>query len=43
VISECLTWALEVGVDHGVWGAQTEEERRAIKRRRARTRASRAA
>lgn len=42
VVSECLTWALEVGVDHGVWGGQTEEERRALKRR-ARTRASRAA
>jgi WhiB family redox-sensing transcriptional regulator len=38
VVSECLTWALEAGVEHGVWGGQTEEERRALRRRRARTR-----
>jgi WhiB family redox-sensing transcriptional regulator len=36
VVAQCLTWALETGVDHGVWGAQTEDERRALRRRRAR-------
>jgi len=39
VTSECLTWALETGQDAGVWGAMSEDERRALKRRRARARA----
>lgn len=39
VISECLTWALETGQDAGVWGGMSEDERRALKRRHARTRA----
>ena len=43
VVSECLTWALEAGVEHGIWGGQTEEERRAIRRRRARLRVRRSA
>ena len=38
VVSPCLTWALKAGVDHGVWGGWTAEERRASKRRRARIR-----
>jgi WhiB family redox-sensing transcriptional regulator len=41
VLGPCLTWALEVGVEHGVWGGQTEEERRGLRRRRARARTSR--
>src|SRR3954462_13443264 len=39
VVSECLTWALESGQDAGVWGGMREDERRALKRRNARTRA----
>ena len=38
VVSECLTWALESGQDAGVWGGMSEDERRALKRRNARTR-----
>ena len=37
VIDECLTWALKTGQDAGVWGGMSEEERRALKRRAART------
>ena len=36
VLASCLTWALENGVEHGVWGGHTEGERRALRRRRAR-------
>jgi WhiB family redox-sensing transcriptional regulator len=39
VTSECLAWALETGQDAGVWGAMSEDERRSLKRRRARARA----
>jgi WhiB family redox-sensing transcriptional regulator len=39
VVQECLTWALETGQDAGVWGALSEDERRALKRRNARARA----
>jgi WhiB family redox-sensing transcriptional regulator len=39
VRDECLQWALETGQDAGVWGATSEEERRALKRRGARARA----
>ena len=35
----CLNWALENGQDAGVWGGMSEDERRALKRRRARARA----
>ena len=39
VVTERLTWALESGQDAGVWGGMSEDERRALKRRNARTRA----
>ena len=39
VIDTCLKWALESGQDAGVWGAMSEDERRALKRRTARNRA----
>ena len=39
VMQECLTWALETGQDAGVWGGLSEDERRALKRRKARARA----
>jgi WhiB family transcriptional regulator, redox-sensing transcriptional regulator len=38
VREQCLTWALESGQDHGVWGGLSEDERRALKRRTARAR-----
>lgn len=38
VVSECLTWALESGQDAGVWGGMSEDNRRALSRRTARTR-----
>src|SRR4249920_1941272 len=37
VTTECLTWALDSGQDAGVWGGMSEDERRALKRRNART------
>ena len=30
----CLAWALDHGVDSGVWGGHTEAERRALRRPR---------
>lgn len=39
VTEACLNWALENGQDAGVWGGMSEDERRALKRRRARARA----
>jgi WhiB family transcriptional regulator, redox-sensing transcriptional regulator len=39
VTASCLAWALESGQDAGVWGGMSEDERRALKRRNARTRA----
>nr|WP_314223699.1 WhiB family transcriptional regulator [Streptomyces sp. DSM 40713] len=44
VIEQCLQWALESGQE-GVWGGLSEDERRSMKRRAARSRlqASRAA
>lgn len=33
VVDACLAWAIETGQDGGIWGARTEEERRALKRR----------
>lgn len=36
VREECLTWALDTGQDHGIWGGLTEEERRSMKRRQQR-------
>jgi WhiB family redox-sensing transcriptional regulator len=38
VVAQCLQWALETGQDAGVWGAKSEDERRAMKRRAARNR-----
>ena len=40
VREQCLAWAMEVGQDHGVWGGLSEDERRALKRRKARARVS---
>lgn len=37
VSADCLLWALSSGQDSGVWGGLTEDERRALKRRNART------
>jgi WhiB family redox-sensing transcriptional regulator len=34
VASDCLAWALASGQDAGVWGGMSEDERRALKRRR---------
>ena len=39
VTKDCLSWAIESGQDSGVWGGLSEDERRALKRRNARTRA----
>ncbi|MFI6298304.1 WhiB family transcriptional regulator [Nonomuraea sp. NPDC050790] len=39
-VEKCLQWALESGQDAGVWGGLSEDERRALKRRRARARAA---
>ncbi|KAK1184631.1 WhiB family transcriptional regulator [Streptomyces sp. NBS 14/10] len=33
VCDECLEYALNMGVSHGVWGGTGEEERRALRRR----------
>ncbi|MFD7503492.1 WhiB family transcriptional regulator [Streptomyces sp. NPDC059850] len=33
VTHECLVYALETGVTHGVWGGTDEEERRVLRRR----------
>lgn len=39
VIAECLTWSIETGLDAGVWGGMSEDERRALSQRKARARA----
>lgn len=39
VVADCLAWALDNGVDSGIWGGRTEQERRALKRRNTLTRA----
>jgi WhiB family redox-sensing transcriptional regulator len=39
VADACLRWALDSSQDSGVWGGMSEDERRALKRRRARARA----
>lgn len=39
VVNECLEWAIATGQDAGVWGGMSEDERRSLKRRRARQRA----
>jgi WhiB family redox-sensing transcriptional regulator len=38
VVDTCLRWAMEFGADTGVWGGLSDDERRSLKRRRARTR-----
>ena len=38
VQSMCLEWAILAGIDHGVWGGTSEEERRTVRRRTARQR-----
>ena len=38
VTSECLEFALETNQDSGVWGGTSEEERRQLRRARARAR-----
>jgi WhiB family redox-sensing transcriptional regulator len=38
VRSVCLEWAVLAGVEHGVWGGLSEDERRIPKRRTHRTR-----
>ena len=37
VVEQCRQWALDFGEDAGVWGALSEDERRAIKRPRRRS------
>jgi WhiB family redox-sensing transcriptional regulator len=36
VVETCLDWAVESGQVFGVWGGLSEDERRALKRRKAR-------
>ena len=38
VQSLCLEWAMLAGIDHGVWGGLSEDERRALMRRSGRSR-----
>lgn len=38
VHADCLQFAVEVGVDHGVWGGLSEGERRSLMRRAAHAR-----
>jgi WhiB family redox-sensing transcriptional regulator len=33
--AECLTWALDTGQPHGIWGGTTPAERRTMRRERA--------
>ncbi len=40
VMERCLQWALESGQEHGVWGGTDEDERRRMRRRAGRKRAS---
>jgi WhiB family redox-sensing transcriptional regulator len=37
VVTECLKHALNTPIPDGIWGGLTEKERRALKRRKART------
>ena len=39
VVDTCLRWAMESGAYTGVWGGLSDDERRSLKRRQARTRA----
>jgi WhiB family transcriptional regulator, redox-sensing transcriptional regulator len=38
VQTDCLQWALSNGVDYGVWGGYSEDQRRSLRRRAARSR-----
>ena len=38
VESTCLAWALDTKQDAGVWGGKSEDERRSMRRRKARAR-----
>lgn len=38
VVDDCLSWALETGQEAGVWGATSEDERRALRRSAVRAR-----
>jgi WhiB family redox-sensing transcriptional regulator len=38
VQADCLQWALSNGVDYGVWGGLSEDQRRSLKRRITRNR-----
>ena len=38
VTENCLNWAIQSGQDAGVWGGLNEDERRSLKRKRARER-----
>ena len=38
VRDECLEWAMATGQDAGVWGGLSEDERRALRRARRRSR-----
>lgn len=38
VREDCLQWALDHSIDHGVWGGLGEEQRKSLKRRSARHR-----
>lgn len=35
VIGECLLWAMENSQDSGVWGGMSEDERKTLRKRRA--------
>jgi WhiB family redox-sensing transcriptional regulator len=37
---ECLEYALDLGITHGIWGGKSERERRSLRRGRGRRRAS---
>ena len=38
VVDTCLRWAMESGADTGVWGGLSDDERRSLKRGKARAR-----
>jgi WhiB family transcriptional regulator, redox-sensing transcriptional regulator len=40
IVDTCLCWAMDSRQDAGVWGGLSVDERRALKRRNARTRRS---
>lgn len=41
VRADCLEWAIDTGQDAGVWGATSEDERKALRRTRKREAAAR--